>query len=1225
MEALESYLAIDRRLALAGRLALPLSSCGCALFADVSGFTPLTEALARTLGARRGAEELSIHLNSVYQPLIEQVHSHGGSVIAFAGDAITCWFDSDDGRRATACALAMQQEMQQFSKLDLANGETVSLAVKIGLAQGPVRRFVVGNPEIQVLDVLAGRTLSRMAAAAHQATRGEVLLDAETAGKLGHALTVAGWKQGGEHEPAFAIARACAVSTAQPSWPELPELAESTIRPWLLRPVYERLRAGQGEFLTELRPAVAQFIKFEGIDYDRDEEAGQKLSSFVSWLQDVLGRYEGFMVDVAIGDKGSYLYSCFGAPIAHENDVWRALTVAGEIIRAPRKLDFISAIQVGISRGTMRTGAYGGSTRRTYGVLGDEVNLAARLMEHASDGQVLVSESVHRAAGTAFAWQSFPAIKAKGKSQPVPVFALLGPAGRAAPRLLDQQFTLPLVGRARELELLVRKMEQVATGRGQVVAVSAEAGIGKSRLVAEAMRLTRAQGLRGYAGECQSHGTNIRYLPWQTIWEGLFDLDTEAAAAEQVGALDSRLAEVNPLLTARLPLLGAILNLPIPDNELTGPLEARLRKLSLETLLVECLRSISEDNPLFIVLEDTHWMDALSHDLLDALARSIAQSPVLLVLTQRPPEPGHPQLQSIRQLPYFDEILLNAFTEDEAARLITLKLARLFSLEGPAPPALVGRLVARSAGNPFYLEELLNFLKDQKIDFLDPQAVASLELPASLHSLVLSRIDRLTENEQACLKVASVIGRVFPAAAVWGVQNHIDPQIVSADLKRLREADLTALERPEPELVYIFKHVVTQEVTYESLAHATRSRLHNEIGLLLERLYADKLAQNVDLLAFHFDRSLNADKKREYLCKAGEAAQAQYANQAAISYFERALPLLSVADSIPVLLKLGKVWELTGEWKKAGACYQRAFEAAGSRQDRHAQARCQAATGDLLRKQGLYPEATDWLGLARTCFEELRDTAGVGQTLHAAGTVAAMQGDYAKAQTLYEESLTLRRQLGDKPQIASLCSNLGIIARFHRNRKLARELCEQGLELRREVGDRWAIANSLNNLGVLLRDTGELVRARALLEEALTLNRQVGDRWAIANTLSSLAEAALDQKDWSATQAFLRESLTINLELGDRIAVAFVLECFAAIAAAHAEARLALRLVNAASALRQSLGSPLSPAEQTRLDRYMEPARRALPAEEAAAVTRQGLAMSLDEAVALTQAASFGS
>ncbi|HWW03015.1 MAG TPA: tetratricopeptide repeat protein [Candidatus Acidoferrum sp.] len=1225
METLGSYLAIDRRLAVAGRLRLPDRARGTALFADVSGFTALTEALTQALGARRGAEELSAYMNSVYEALIAEVERYGGSVIAFAGDAITCWFDGDDGRRATTAALRMQAAMENFAELRLEDGKCRTLSVRVGVASGAVRRFVVGVPEHYFLDVMAGSTLSRMAEAAELAHPREVLLDAGSATALRETSAVLEWRSRADSTERYAVAIRVGMPAEPSPWPEIPPLDEALLRPHLLQPVCDRLQAGQGEFLTELRPAVALFLRFEGIDYDADEEAGSLLNQYVVWVQGVVAHYGGFLLSVAMGDKGSHLYCSFGAPIAHENSAWRALAAAHELRSPPAHLGFITRTQIGVSSGTMRTGAYGSLRRRTYGVLGDDVNLAARLMEHAAPGQVLASGQVKRTAGQAFAWQSFPPVKAKGKTEPVAVFALLGPSGREAPRLLEPQYALPMVGRTQELELLAAKLEAVRKGRGQVVSLVAEAGLGKSRLVAEALRLARERGVTGCVGQCLSHGTHTSYLAWQPIWQALFDVNIDVPGRQQAAALEARLTEMDLLFPSRLPLLGAVLNLPIPDNEVTGPLEARLRKASLEGLLVECLRHLSRELPLLLVVEDIHWIDDLSQDLLEVLARAVAQMPVLLLVTQRPPDAGAGREDGFHQLPHSTALTLDGFNDEEAARLVQLKLSHLFAFNAPLPRVLLGRLVARAGGNPFYLEELLNFLKDHEIDFQDVRAIEALEWPDSLHSLVLSRIDRLTETQQAALKVASVVGRLFPAAVVWGLQSQDQREAVAADLARLCQADLTALDRPEPELVYIFKHVVTQEVAYESLPHATRSKLHNEIGLLLERLYTDQLPRHLDLLAFHFDRSLNAGKKREYLYKAGEAAQVQYANQAAISYFERVLPLLTAADSIPVLLKLGKVWELTGEWKKAGTCYQRAFEAAESEGDRHAQARCQAATGDLLRKQGLYAEARDWLGVARTCFEELGDVAGVGQALHAAGTVAAMQGDYATAQTLYEQSLALRRQLGDKPQIASLCSNLGIIARFHSDRKLARELSEQSLELRRELGDRWAIANSLNNLGVLLRDAGELARARALLEEALTLNRQVGDRWAVANTLSSLAEVTLDQKDWPATQEFLHESLAINLELGDRTAVAFILECFAAIAVAKADPRLALRMVSAAYALRQTLGSPLSPAEQSRLDRYLEPARRALSEEERDALERQGSAMGFEEAVSLAQAAPLSS
>ena len=1219
MEALESYVALDRRLALGQRLVLPERTQGAALFADVSGFTALTEGLARSLGARRGAEELSTYINSVYEALLAEVERYGGSVIAFAGDAVTCWFDGDNGSRATTAAWRMQAAITEFAAIRLPDGELRSLAVRTGVALGPAHRFLLGASELYLLDVLAGQTLKSMAEAAALAQRGEVVVDADCAAQLEHQAVVNQWRQtqGGA---AYGVIGELTTEASPQPWPPVPVLQPEQLRPYLLKPVYERLGAGQGEFLTELRPAVAMFLQFEGLDYDGDPAVGEQLNQYVKWVQAVVEKFGGFLLSVAMGDKGSHLYCCFGAPIAHENSAWRALAAAQELRAPPVELGFITATRIGVSSGTMRTGAYGSVRRRTYGVLGDDVNLAARLMEHAAPGQVLASGQVRRAVGQAFAWQEFAPIKAKGKTEPVPVFALLSRSGGGDSGVTEPQYALPMVGRERELGLIIEKLDAAVGSHGQLVAITAEAGLGKSRLVAEAVQQARARGYKACIGQCQAHGRNTSYLGWQGIWRSVLEVDAAAPVADQLAALTKLLEQVDPVLVNRLPLLAPLLQIPISDNELTAPLEARLRKSALESMLVECLRKLSREQPFLLVVEDTHWSDALSRELLEVVARSLANLKVVLLVTSRPLDAAQVVAPAFLQLPHTSSVNLGAFTDAEATRLLQLKLVQLFDFEGPPPPVLLGRLIVRSAGNPFYLEELLNFLRDQRIDFQDPTAVGKLELPDSLHSLVLSRIDRLTETQQAALKIASVVGRFFPAAVIWGLQPQMQRENVAADLAQLCQVELTAQDRPEPELAYIFKHVVTQEVAYESLPHSTRARLHTEIGSLLETLYADRLAQFLDLLAFHFDHGLDPTKKRHYLCQAGEAAQTQYANEAAISYFERALPLLSPADSIPIFLKLGKVWELKGDWKKAGTNYQRAFEAAAGLGDRTGQARAQAATGDLLRKQGLFAEATDWLGLAQSCFEELGDLAGVGQTLHALGTVAAMQGDYANAQSFYERSLELRRRLQDKPQIASLCSNLGIIARFQLRLDQARELAEESLRLRRETGDRWAIGNSLNNLGVLLRDTGELDRARSVLEESLVLSRQVGDPWAIANGLNSLAEVALDQKDWQAARTFLHESLATNLELGDRTAVAFVLECFASMAAEQANPSLALRLAGATSALRKSIGSPLSPAEQARLDRYLEPARRALSTEAAMGATREGENWSLEQASAAVAA-----
>jgi adenylate cyclase len=1216
MDVFEAYIPIDRRQAMARGESLPDRTRGTALFADISGFTPLTEALARSLGPRRGAEELTIHLNTVYQALIQEVDRYRGSVIAFAGDAITCWFEEDNGWRATTCAMAIQGAMAQFAQLKMANGEVVALAVKVGIAEGPARRFLVGRPDIQILDVLAGQTLGRMAAATHVASRGDVILDHQLAKDLGDSLHVISWKTDTDTGEQFAAVAGCRGSAVFSPWSSLRALNEETARPWLIRPVYERLRTGHGEFLTELRPGVAIFLKFSGIDYDEDADSGTKLSDYVSWVQEVLGEYEGYLIDVAIGDKGSYLYSCFGAPVAHENDTWRALTAAGRLVNPPPELGFVSTTQIGISAGTMRTGAYGGWSRRTYGVLGDHVNLAARLMEQAAPGQVLASEPVQRAAREMFEWEPKGSLKLKGKSGQIAVFRLTGPKTGSGSSLAEPNYALPMVGRQAELKLIGGMLSESRAGSGGMIRISAEAGMGKSRLVAEGLVLARQSGFRICAGQCQSFGMNTSYLVWWNICRQLFELDSALSPADQTQVLEAHLSKIDSSLLPRLPLLGALLNLTIPDNEITEHLDAKLRKGLLEALLIDCVRAAAERQPLLLILEDCHWIDPLSVDLLEVLARNAPKLQLLLLVTQRPPETAQLAKDSFDQLSRFTEMPLAYFTHAESEQLLQLKIEHLFGHRVLPPAELANRLIQRAEGNPFYLDEVLNFVHDQGINLQDPQSWEKIELPTSLHSLILSRIDRLSESQKTTLKLASVIGRLFPATAVWGVSNAADRTLVATDLEALAERDLIALDRPEPELVYLFKHVVTQEVTYESLPHATRSRLHTEIGLFLEELYSDSLQQNLDILAFHFDRSTNLGKKTHYLQKAGEAAQAHYANAVAISYYDRVLPLLGDPELLQVLLKLGKVHELIGDWKRAGACYQQAFEAAQRQGDQRGQASCQAATGDLLRKQGLFAEATDWLAIARTAFEDIGDQAGVGQTLHTAGTVAAMQGNYDEAQRCYHQSLAIRKKLSDQQQTASLLSNLGIIARFQGDYPTARLLMEQSLEIRRNLGDRWAIANSLNNLGVVLRDLGDYPLARSMLEESLGLNRQVGDRWAIANTLSSLGEVCIDQQDWAAVRGFLEESVRINSDLGDRTAVAFIIECFAVMAAAQGKADVALRLAAAAAAQRTTLGSPLSPAEQSRLDYSLASAKQALSEADQNRLAEEGAQRPWEQVVA---------
>ena len=1216
MERPSAYIPMDRRLSLIRQQTIPDQVEGAALFADISGFTPLTENLLRALGPQRGAEELSRYLNLVYDALITELHQYGGSVISFSGDAITCWLDQDNGLRATACAFAMQAAMTQFTAVHTPTGETISLAMKTAVATGTARRFLVGKPSQQLIDVLAGSLLDDLADAEKCAQKGEVALTAATFKRLEQDVTIARWCIGANNGR-YAIISQLNKDVPHQPWVELPinTFNYEQIRAWLLPDVLNRLQSGQGEFLAELRPAVALFLRFAGIDYDQEKDSGKKLDAFVQQVQDILSTYDGNLLQLTIGDKGSMLYAAFGAPQAHEDDSIRAVSAAIDLQALSQQLDFITDIEIGISEGRMRTGAYGSNMRRTYGVLGDDVNLAARLMQIANPGEILVSKGVRQGTNDSFNWQELPKTAVKGKSKPIRLYKALGKRKQQTSRLQEPKYRLPMVGREKELNQIEAAFAPALQGKGQIIHISGEAGIGKSRLVAEIVRRANKNGITVFGGECQSYGTKSSYLVWQRVWQGIFDINPNNSQPEQIAHLEQQIQQLDASLLTRLPLLNPLLKLPISDNELTRSFDAKLRKSSLESLLSDCLRITAQTQPLMIILEDCHWLDPLSADLLEMIGRTIADCSVLIVVVTRPLSDLSEQLP-IKKFPYYAEIPLYEFTLNEANQLIKLKLAQFFGSNTIIPSEFIANITARAEGNPFYIEELLNYLDTEGITPQDMRALTQFQLPSSLHSLILSRIDQLTESQKSTLKVASVIGRFFKAAMLWGAYPQLGEEGVRLDLKELSRLDLTPLESTEPEITYLFKNVITQEVAYESLPYATREMIHGLIGNFIEANTTDSASQSVDLLAYHFERSNNEEKTREYLLKAGDAAQANYANTTAIEYFKRLLPLLNPAEQIPVKLKLGQVYELVGKWDDASQTYTDAQKLAKTLDDRLNVGKTQTALGELHRKRGMYEEAGFWLKQAQANFELLDDKVGIGEVLHIAGSLAAQQGDLDTARIRYEKSLAIRRELNDLTQIGGLLSNLGIVARYQGDYQKARALYEESLAIRRELGDRRTIAVSLNNLGNVALDQKDYEEARMRLEEALLLQREVGDKAYIANFLNNLGNVIRAQGEYETARQHYHESLELLQELGDKWSLAYLLEDIGCLAAQETNAKRAFILFGAASRLREEIGAPHSSTEEQKYEQLLSPVLQSTTKGEQASWQTEGMKLTLDEAIA---------
>jgi tetratricopeptide (TPR) repeat protein len=833
-------------------------------------------------------------------------------------------------------------------------------------------------------------------------------------------------------------------------------------------------------------------------------------------------------------------------------------------------------------------------------------------MAKAKPGEILVSEPVRRAAGDAFEWQDLAPIMVKGKAEPIAVCALTGSKRRAPRRQLGNE--IPLVGRWAELEKMSGWLDEALSGQGRVVGVSAEAGMGKSRLVSEFARAAEGRGIVVAHGECQSYGKNSSYFVWRDIWSSLLHVDSTLPEDERTWWLESELAAIDPSLVARAPLLSGLLDLPIPDNELTAQFDAKLRKTSLEGLLVECLRARAGAAPVLLVLEDCHWLDPLSRDLLEVLARAAAGLNVLLVVAYRPAAAVGGGL-GLEKLPYFEEIALAELDAAQAAELIRSKLGQMLGGGTEAPAALVDLVTTRAQGNPFYIEELLNFIRSQDVDLRDEAALKRVQLPESLHSLILSRIDTLAESPRRTLKVASVLGRTFRAPVLPGVYPDLGTfDVVRDHLRILGTVDLVSLDQ-EAEQTYLFKHVVTQEVAYESMPFAFRSMLHERVGGYLETHEADAIERNLDLLAHHYGHSGNLPKKREYLGRAGAAAQAAYANTAAIDYFERLAPLVEGVERVDVLLKLGKVLELVGTWQRAVEVDTEALALAEQLGDPARHAACETALAESARKQGRYDEAVDRLARAAGEYQAVGDEDGMAGVLHLAGTVASQRGDFAKGVENYEASLAIRERTGDKAGMASLLSNLGIIAEYRGDYEGSRGFHERALALRTEVGDRRSIGNSTTNLGMIAFLQKRYAEARDWFQKSMLLNREVGDSWMVALCHNNLGNANRGLGDYATARRHYADILRAYRDYDDRWALAFLLEDVGALAALQDDAATALELIGAADTARAAIGAPRSPSLEQEVEANLAPAVAALSEAERTAHRERGRALQLGAAV----------
>ncbi len=1173
------------------------------LFADIAGFTPLTEAMGRS--GPQGTEALTDILNGLFTALIEQVHRWGGIVGKFGGDAMTVLFCGENYLlRALSCALALRRVVAEQAYVETAAGSFL-LQVRQGLAAGPVLQTVVGTTERADV-VFAGPPLLQSAEAESHASPGETILHPSLAGLLpATSLQSTPLPDGYLRLDRLMVEVPPRPHPPLPAFPD-PEQAARALRPFLPPHIYERLLGGGAAFVNEHRHSTVLFVGFEGIDY-LAPDAAERLERYVTRALETVARFEGLTCRIDVGDKGSRVMVLFGAPITHENDEERALLCA--LALRPLGDDLGLSQRIGVNSGRVFVGHVGSPHRQEYTAMGDGVNLAARLMQAARPGQILVGAETCAAAGEEFTWRALPPLRLKGKARPVQAYDLVECLTCSTLYLQEPRYDLPMVGRREELAhlegLLARVLE---TGQGQVVGITAEAGMGKSRLGAEVIRRALTAGFVGLGGSGVSHGGTVPYLAWRPLLRGLLDLEERGPVEAQVQTLQQRLEQFYPDLLPRLPLLGDLLGLPIPDNPTTAAFDADLRRRSLFALVVDLIRGRAAGTPLLLVMEDAHWLDDLSRDLARQVAREIAPWPIFFLTLYRPPE-----------VPLWDgtlahrtEIALGPFAPEESAALLHLKLAGR-----DLPPGLVEQIEERAQGNPFFVDEFISLLLEQGIDLDDAAALSQVEVPDSLQALIVSRLDRLSESEKMTIRVASVIGRLFPLGWLRAIYpGDLKNGQLERDLERLNRLGLVPLDRVDPEPTYLFRHTLTREVAYNTLAFATRRMLHRRVAVHIEKTHAGELGPWYGILVHHYRQAGDAEKEFAYLEPAARQAARQGGLRQAVALYSRALELLPQVFSDPgqaeerryaLLLGREAAWGMLGERAEQladletltrlaqpgaeerhraevslryAAYYEAVSDFAAALEAAQKVVHLAVRSGDpaghvdglvagarALWRQGRFEEARRYLdgalGIARKNQDRRREAAG----LHHLGTILYLLGDYESAQEILEQALLVRRELQDRQGEAASLSNLAGIFFASGDFGQARTLSEQALLLYQAIGDRRLETQVLSNLGSLDYALGEFERACRHHQEAMVRSRKVEDRANQALAAGNLGLALRALGDHETARDYCEQALAIYRAIGSRQGegdsltyLAFALESLGDLEAAIRAYREALHL-----------------------------------------------------------------
>ena len=783
-----------------------------------------------------------------------------------------------------------------------------------------------------------------------------------------------------------------------------------------------------GQIEGEQRQVTVLFADISGFTSLSERLDPEVVASLVNdclkELVQAVYQHEG-MVDKFVGDC---IMAVFGAPVALEDDAERALRAAlsmRENLQAinrrwAEKLGTPLDLHIGVNTGMVIAGNVGSDLRMSYTVLGDTVNVAARLQDAAKAGQIFVSQKTWQMTRGLFTFETKPPVQVKGKQDPLPVYELLHARIQPSKTRGLEGFSSPLVGRERECDRLIKRLGELKTGLGQIVMILGEAGIGKSRLMAE-VRQQRAPEVTWVEGHCFAYSRSLSYGPFLDLLRRFVDIADEDGEAGTRANLRARLSELFPDDKEIYAIFAQLLSMRLEPEEaaIVGAMSGESFRKCLFTVMEKFLTQLAAPKPLVVVFEDLQWADRSSIELVGHLFSVTARAPVAIIALFRSKQESSdnwemlaPALEGYRDR--YTELSLQPLSDDSSRDLVDGLLSGT-----ELPQKLCDAVIDRAEGNPFFVEEMLRSLIERGILVREgstwnvTELLETLQVPDTLQGLLLSRIDRLPDQTKRVVQKAAVIGRVF----LYRVLKHMaqEEEDLESQISLIEDAELVREQARLPEVEYVFKHALTQEVAYKTLLSTARKSLHQKVGQAMEAIFAERIEEFTGILAYHYFCGEGWEKALEYSTRAANRASQLYAYAESREHYRRAIESLKhLPDTeeyrrkrVDLTVDLVNVSLQSASPEQNLALLLAAEPIAESLGDRACWARVQLWIGRVHYLAGRLREASGYFQKVLAVAPEVKDPELLSLPGAFIGRMLFMQGDFARSQKLLSDVVPL--------------------------------------------------------------------------------------------------------------------------------------------------------------------------------------------------------------------------